>query len=266
MNINPVLLFCFLSALHDGNIGFINAEIPIFTRTGGQNITVQCNFIETGDRRYFCKHKSEETTSPKLVNDCDQTERILEMDGDSAQKDRYSMRYKTTGTGSCLDVTITHLRRSDSGRYTCGLYKPLSIDPFQEFKIVVTDASITTTQSFRGSPTPSSSSKTTNQQQSETSAGGNILYVAVSVTGVVVLLVVFLPLLYKWKKRKSSSDLNSRVYLTDTNMEFVIYENPAPVSKLEESDYENVNPSSTYETLNPTTMAHDLYSTLGQQI
>ncbi|XP_062282472.1 uncharacterized protein LOC133987202 [Scomber scombrus] len=288
MKIHPVLLFCFLSVLQDGNIGLINAKLPSFTKTEGQNITVPCNFTETGDRRYFCKHKSEERTSPKLYNDCVQAERILEMDGVSAQRGRYSMRYKTTRTGSRLYVTITHLNKSDSGRYTCALDK-FFIDPYQEFKIIVTDGpststpkmttrpfltsapsasttTTTTTQSFRRSTEPSSSPKTTNRQQTETTTGGNILYVAVSVTGVVVLLAVFLPLLYKCIKRKSSSDLNSRVYLTDTNMESVIYENCAKVSKLAEPVYENYNPSSTYETLNTTTMAHDVYSTLGQQI
>ncbi|CAK6980445.1 uncharacterized protein LOC128357692 [Scomber scombrus] len=125
------------------------------------------------------------------------------------------------------------------------------------------------TQSFRGSTTSPSSTKTTNQQQTETTDGGSgmIFNPAVSVTVVVVLLAVFLPLLYKWKKRRSSNDVNSRSHITDTNMESVVYENSAPVSTLGESDYENVNPSSTYETLNPATMSPDqTYSTLRQQI
>ncbi|CAK6980455.1 uncharacterized protein LOC128357692 [Scomber scombrus] len=98
------------------------------------------------------------------------------------------------------------------------------------------------------------------------STAGMILYPAVSVTVVVVLLAVFLLLLYKWKKRRSSNDVNSRSHVTDTNME-PVYENSAPVSTLGEFDYENVNPSSNYETLNPATMSHDqTYSTLRQQI
>ncbi|XP_062282356.1 uncharacterized protein LOC133987125 [Scomber scombrus] len=307
MKIHTVLLFCVLSALQDGNI-LINAQIPTFTLSGStSDFTVRCPFTRTGRTKYFCKDECKEN--------------ILEMDGDSAERGRYSMKYKTTTRGSVLYVTIKKATESHSGLYRCGLDN--STDPYQ-FKLRVGDASSThdrnsepkltpdtmapppkptqsfrgsptpslsnttemttgdpsvyhttsnldftsdspsTTQSFRGSPTPSSSSKTTNRQQNDTTIGGNILYVIVSVTVVVVLLVVFLPLLYKWKKRKSSSDLSSRVYLT--NMESVIYENSAPVSTLEESGYENVNPSSTYETLNPTTMAHDLYSTLGQQI
>ncbi|XP_053174036.1 uncharacterized protein LOC128357692 [Scomber japonicus] len=288
MNIHPVLLFCFLSVLQDGNIGLINAEIPIFTRTEGQNITVQCNFTETGSKKYFCKHISDDRITPDLYNDCDGDERILEMNGHSAQRGRYSMRYETRRTGSRLYVTITHLTKSDSGRYGCGLDISLSKDPYQEFKIFVTDApstskpkwtpkplltsASTTTQNFRRSSTPSTfSAQTTNQseqKQTETTtsgSSGNILYPAVTLIVVVVLLAVFLPLLYKWKKRRSSNHLNSRGRVTDTNMESVIYDNCAPVSKLEECDYEN-NPSSTYETLNPTTMADQTYSTLGQPI
>ncbi|XP_053174035.1 uncharacterized protein LOC128357691 [Scomber japonicus] len=49
------------------------------------------------------------------------------------------MRYETTHTGSRLYVTITHLNKSDSGHYGCGFEKLLK-DPYQEFKIIVTDA------------------------------------------------------------------------------------------------------------------------------
>ncbi|CAK6977772.1 uncharacterized protein LOC128357692 [Scomber scombrus] len=204
------------------------------------------------------------------------------------------MRYETTSTGSRLNVTITQLRKSDSGRYRCSLYTYSQTYLNQKFKIIVTDGPPpskpkfpprpfpppTPPQSFRGSTTPSSSTKTTNQQQTETTAGGIFLYpavplnvvyvtaaVPVTVVVVVVLLAVFLLLLYKWKKRRSSNDVNSRSHVTDTNMESVVYENSAPVSRLGESGYENVNPSSNYETLNPATMSPDqTYSTIGQQI
>ena len=49
------------------------------------------------------------------------------------------MEYKETPGGSRLDVTITQLTKSDSGRYRCGLDIRAAIDPYWEFKIIVTD-------------------------------------------------------------------------------------------------------------------------------
>ncbi|CAK6977774.1 uncharacterized protein LOC128357692 [Scomber scombrus] len=113
---------------------------------------------------------------------------------------------------------------------------------------------------------PAASTETTEQFEQENNETG-MRYPTVSVAVVVVLLAVFLLLLYKWKKRRSSNDVNSRSHVTDINMESITHKNSAPVSTLGESGYENVNPSSTYETLNPVTMSHDqTYSTIGQQI
>ncbi|XP_062283414.1 uncharacterized protein LOC133987937 [Scomber scombrus] len=188
MKVYHTLICFFFFMLQDGNIGLINAEIHIHTKIEGQSITVQCNFTTTGDRRYFCKDECEE--------------KILEMDGVSAQRGRYSMRYETTHTRSRLDVTITHLTKSDSGRYGCGLDKYAVIDPYQEFEIIVTDASTTTritttttTQSFRRSSTSSTfSAQTTNQSEKEqtekTTAGGVLLYVRLTLVIIVILFSV----------------------------------------------------------------------------
>ncbi|XP_044207424.1 uncharacterized protein LOC122982304 [Thunnus albacares] len=126
MKVCHTLICFFFLTLQDGNIGLINAEIPIFTRTEGQSITVECPFTRTGRRTYFCKDECEED--------------ILEMYDVRAQRGRYIMEYKNTRAGSCLHVTITQLTKSDSGRYRCGLDVSLAIDPYGEFKIIVTDA------------------------------------------------------------------------------------------------------------------------------
>ena len=109
--------------LQDGNIGLINAEITIYTRTEGESITVPCYFETTGSTKSVCK---------------DECEKPILMDGERAQRGRYSMRYVTTPTGSRLDVTITQLRKSDSGRYWCGLNSYRS-GPHKQFEITVRD-------------------------------------------------------------------------------------------------------------------------------
>ncbi|XP_067449828.1 myb-like protein U [Thunnus thynnus] len=183
MKVCHTLICFFFLTLQDGNIGLINAEIPIFIRTEGQSITVPCHFTYTGSRKYFCKDECEEY--------------ILEMYDVRDRIGRYIMEYKNTRAGSRLDVTITQLTKSDSGRYRCGLDIPFLIDLYWEFKIIVIDAPSTskpnltprpsvrsvqsastpaTTQSFRRSSTTSFSAETTNQseeEQTEISAGGS---------------------------------------------------------------------------------------------
>ncbi|KAK1898945.1 CMRF35-like molecule 5 [Dissostichus eleginoides] len=59
-----------------------------------------------------------------------------------------------------------NLTQSDSGWYRCGLGRPDSKDPYQRFRLIVTDALTTSTPS---SSVPSASSLTTNQSESSTS-------------------------------------------------------------------------------------------------
>ena len=110
--------------LQDGNIGLINAQIPIYTGTEGESITAPCNFETTGRWRYFCKDECKGY--------------ILSMYSGSHQNGTSSMRYYETSGGSRLDVTITQLRKSDSGRYRCGLNSYRS-GPYKQFELVVRD-------------------------------------------------------------------------------------------------------------------------------
>ncbi|XP_067449412.1 CMRF35-like molecule 8 isoform X2 [Thunnus thynnus] len=207
MKVCHTLICFFFLTLQDGNIGLINAEIHSFTGTEGQSITVECPFTWTGERTYFCK------------NECTKKDILVEMNNNRAQRGRYIMEYKETPEGSRLDVTITQLTKSDSGRYRCGLDIPFSIDPYWEFQIIVKDApptskpnltlrpsltsiqsaSTATTQSFRRSST-----ETTNQseeQQTETPAGDVLPYVGLTL--VVMLLLFSVAVLMYCKKRAS---------------------------------------------------------------
>ncbi|XP_067449725.1 CMRF35-like molecule 5 [Thunnus thynnus] len=218
MKVCHTLIFFFLT-LQDGNIGLINAEIHSFTGTEGQSITVECPFTNTGERKYFCK------------DECEKKDILVEMNNNRAQSGRYSMEYKETRAGSRLDVTITQLTKSDSGRYGCGLEK-FFIDPYMEFQIIVKDApstskpnltlrpsltsvqsasTPTTTQSFRRSST-----ETTNQseeEQTETPAGGSgvLLYVGLTLLLFSVAVLIFC-------KKRASTQRYSPDFCDDTEI------------------------------------------------
>uniref|UniRef100_A0A8P4GIH2 Immunoglobulin V-set domain-containing protein n=1 Tax=Dicentrarchus labrax TaxID=13489 RepID=A0A8P4GIH2_DICLA len=79
-------------------------------------------------RKYFCK------------DDCKEEDILVETTGFRGQKGRYKIRYiKGFSTGGFVFVRITQLTQSDSGQYRCGLDRPSSQDPYQEFRIIVTD-------------------------------------------------------------------------------------------------------------------------------
>ncbi|KAF1389959.1 hypothetical protein PFLUV_G00053100 [Perca fluviatilis] len=119
------------SALQDGNIGLINAEIIESTGTEGGNITVRCSFTFPGKRRIFCK------------DECKDGDILIETEEDTAKKDRYSIEYKEGYIPvfkTILYVSIRNLTQSDSGRYRCGLFRFYSSSPsYWEIEIRVTD-------------------------------------------------------------------------------------------------------------------------------
>ncbi|XP_053174091.1 uncharacterized protein LOC128357746 [Scomber japonicus] len=91
--------------------------------TEGGNITYGCSATVNGSRKFFCK------------DECKKEEDILiETEGNRAQSDRYSIEY-ILGYG--LEVTITQLKKSDTGWYKCGYGRPSSPDSFDWVRIFV---------------------------------------------------------------------------------------------------------------------------------
>ncbi|XP_078026521.1 uncharacterized protein LOC117258072 [Epinephelus lanceolatus] len=130
MNVCQTLIcFFFLSALWDTDL--INAQNSILTGTEGGNITVVCNFKLSGRRRLFCK---EECKDGDILIDTDET---------TAQRGRYSIKYEEgfyPASYTTLNVNITNLTESDSGRYSCGLLRSVFFIPsYSEFEIRVKD-------------------------------------------------------------------------------------------------------------------------------
>ncbi|KAJ4934642.1 hypothetical protein JOQ06_007427 [Pogonophryne albipinna] len=178
-------------------VGDYSAEQTIDARTGG-NIVVQCSFTRSGTKKYFCKEECEgEDNLVETTSSADQE--------NGRSRIRYTQRFPT----SFLYVSIDQLTQSDSGWYRCGLDITYSKDPYQRFRLNVTDAlttstpsssvssaSSTTTIQSESSTTSPASSKTTKQPE-ETK--GVILYV--SLTLVVLVIVSSLAVLVFCRKR-----------------------------------------------------------------
>ena len=105
----------------DDNTRFIRVE------TVGGEITKGCSDTVYGSRKFFCK------------DECNKEEDILvETEENRAQNDRYSVEY-IEGSVSGLYVTITQLKKSDTGRYRCGYGRASSPDSSKTFGILVVD-------------------------------------------------------------------------------------------------------------------------------
>ncbi|XP_062283196.1 polymeric immunoglobulin receptor-like [Scomber scombrus] len=248
------------------NTRFISAE------TEGGSITRGCNAAFYGSRKFFCK------------DECKKEEDILvETAENRAQSGRYSIKY-TKGSAIGLYVTITQLKKSDSGRYMCGYGRPSTPDSSHWFLIIVVDDPTTeepnwtlrpfptsvpsastpaTTQSLissSGSFTPSSSFPETTEQFAAVSDVSRPVYfwpLVVCVPVIVVLVAVVLLFVYKLKMRRNSG-LNTRETSDSRNKELsVVYENPPPVSLSEDPVYQSLDiadmdPDQIYSTLTET--------------
>ncbi len=112
------LLF-FAGSLLDGNSGFVRTD------SEGENITYGCSNTVYGRQKFLCR------------GDCTKEEDILiETEENQAHNGRYSIEY-IKGSAFGLHVTITHVIRSDTGRYRCGYGRPLSPDSYRSFPIIV---------------------------------------------------------------------------------------------------------------------------------
>ncbi|XP_050927408.1 CMRF35-like molecule 5 isoform X19 [Lates calcarifer] len=190
MKVHHTLIFFFLTALQETDL--INAETFIRTGTEGGNMTVTCRFNFHGSKKIFCK------------NECKEDKDILIKTGNNrAQSGRYSIEYEglLDIQSPTLNVTITQLTKSDSGRYWCGLGRTVFPNGYYEIDLRVTDASTSTTSttttvtqslsSSSGSSTPSSSSPETNTQPKTSPTGpGVLLYVGLTLLFMIIVLSV----------------------------------------------------------------------------
>ncbi|XP_047438377.1 uncharacterized protein LOC125006418 [Mugil cephalus] len=200
--------FFFFLALQDGNTGLVNGRI--YTEKEGGNITVECSFTFSGGRRLFCRNK------------CEEGNILIDTTEVKAQRDRYSIEYIKRGVLSAdtLYVSITQLKKSDSGWYRCYLReRTWSKDSSEDFEITVTEAStppkptlslgpFSTSTYFPSSSTPptpltstsSSFSEGPVQPASSSAGSGLILYVALTLVFMIIILSVALMIFCKWRR------------------------------------------------------------------
>ncbi|XP_044206486.1 polymeric immunoglobulin receptor-like [Thunnus albacares] len=197
------------------NTSFSRAE------TVGGSVTQGCSNTVYGSRKFFCK------------DECKKEEDILvETEENRAQNGRYNIEYRE-GSLFGLYVTFTQLKKSDTGRYSCGYGRALSPDSSYTFQIIVVYDSYVPQPSYFLPP-------------------------AIIVPVVVVLLAVVLLLLYKLKTRRNSG-LNTRGTSDSRNMVVNFYnnlsvsnekrpsvsnENRPPVSSCEDNIYQSLDPDS----------------------
>ncbi|XP_037628687.1 uncharacterized protein LOC119489845 [Sebastes umbrosus] len=136
MNIHHVLSFCFFSALCGGNTRLVSAKVNIFIGAEGGNGSITCSLSLYGSRKFFCKNK------------CKAEDILLKTDDVRAQSGRFSTEYTNRSSGGgTLTVTITHLTKSDAGRYRCGSGKTLVPESYTDFEVRVSDGPLLAGQS-----------------------------------------------------------------------------------------------------------------------
>ncbi|XP_053279946.1 CMRF35-like molecule 5 [Pleuronectes platessa] len=142
MNARLLLFFFSLSSLLQDGL-----TESVFTGPEGGSVTVSCLFNFSGWKKLFCRKS------------CEDGDVLIETKDDSAQRGRYSIRYKE-GTFpvsyAFVNVTIKDLKKSDSGKYTCGLKRSFGLDGNVMVEIIVTDASPSSTPSRPVEPSPTS--------------------------------------------------------------------------------------------------------------
>ncbi|CAI5648642.1 unnamed protein product, partial [Oreochromis niloticus] len=153
--------------LQDGNTGLVKAQTLTHRAEEGGNITVACSFTWSGSRKFFCKEK------------CENGNILVETSDDAAQNGRYSIKYENKGFPPfTLYVSITQLNQSDSGWYRCSLDRILSPDGNDDFELIVTEASTTSTPNgtlrpFSASVFLSSASKPPTTQSLSSTSGSS---------------------------------------------------------------------------------------------
>ncbi|XP_027131410.1 polymeric immunoglobulin receptor-like isoform X4 [Larimichthys crocea] len=129
MNVRHTLICVFFLSLCGGDS--VSAKLNIYAGAEGGNGTINCRLSPSGRTKFFCK------------DECEAKDILIKTDGVRAQSGRYSTTYRNNSSGrESLSVTITHLIKSDSGRYRCGLGKNLVPNSYWDFEVRVLDASL----------------------------------------------------------------------------------------------------------------------------
>ncbi|XP_047245916.1 uncharacterized protein LOC124883058 [Girardinichthys multiradiatus] len=234
---HTLICFFFLTSLQDGDTGEPR------TAKEGTNITVSCSFSYSGSRRFFCKET------------CEGNNILIETTEDRDQRGRYSIQYekKSIFSSDIMNVSITGLKQSDSGRYRCQLNNTWTATKYEDFDLDVTGASTTsepkcTLQTFTSTTTKttltqrlsssSSSSPSESTQQTRTSTGPKslVLYVGLILAILIFMFVATLLIFLKNKKFGQKKVCPVKTQSADVTVANPLYE------EIREEDRENKPP------------------------
>ncbi|RVE71081.1 hypothetical protein OJAV_G00070930 [Oryzias javanicus] len=131
MRVCQSLICCLVLILQD-RASLVDAQINSYLTSEGEDITVLCFLTFEGNRRLFCKEP------------CEDENILIDTDKDEDQSGRYSIKCERVNFRlTVLYVTITKLKKSDSGLYRCVIREGLSLESEDKFKIIVNEASET---------------------------------------------------------------------------------------------------------------------------
>ncbi|CAJ1084399.1 uncharacterized protein LOC117822164 isoform X4 [Xyrichtys novacula] len=216
MRVQPTLIcsFFFLM-LKDGVTALFEEDIGVRYGTEGEDITVRCNFKISGKRRIFCRNK------------CGDGDILIETTNNSRHQGRYSIEYYERGLigPAQINVSITNLRKSDSGRYSCWLDRRLSLDSKETFQLNVRNASTTTTTTTTKTTTTTTKTTTIQSVNSSTentttplgqkSSSNPLLYLGLLLLLLIIILSLILLIYYKKRAPKPKNEATGRPVETD---------------------------------------------------
>ncbi|KAF7641373.1 hypothetical protein LDENG_00283390 [Lucifuga dentata] len=198
MNIHHTLV-CVCLLFFTGHTGLF-ADRVLRGAVGG-NITAECSFKwAKNNRKLFCR------------NTCDGNNLLIQTNKDVDQNGRFIIEDKRTGS---FRITITRLKKSDSGWYRCGVERSV-VNSYDDFEIDVSDAptmrkpewtpptpTAQSSSSAPGSTRPSDPPETAKDLQDkplgQTKPTGVLLYLGVALA--VLVLVFGLSMLILCRKR-----------------------------------------------------------------
>ncbi|XP_024149823.1 uncharacterized protein LOC112159780 [Oryzias melastigma] len=222
MRVCPSLICClFLTALQNRD-SLVDAQTNIYTRREGEDITVRCKLTFSGDRRLFCKET------------CEGGNILIDTYRSEDQRERYSIKYEYRFIGSSiLDVTITKLRKSDSGLYRCELQEDWFPNSEDNFKLLVREASVTSapttqissvqttmtiTTTIESTTKSLDSTSTSHQTTNQKPRSGILLYVGLTLVGLIFMFSVALLIFTRSRRSKQKKDPPSETQYANINL------------------------------------------------
>ncbi|RVE71072.1 hypothetical protein OJAV_G00070790 [Oryzias javanicus] len=219
MRVCQSLICClFLTSLQDRD-SLVDAQTNNFTRREGENITVRCKLTFSGRRRLFCKKT------------CKRGNILIDTDKYEYKKGRYSIKFEYHYFSShILDVSITKLRKSDSGLYRCESRVGSISNSEDNFRIIVTKASVTssptwtvqlspttqissvmtttttTTTTTTGAKQSLNSTTSSHQNRNQNTRSGVLQYVGLTLVGLISMFSVALLIFCRSRRSKQKKD------------------------------------------------------------